>query len=190
MTGEAKQHFSEVVRQSADEPQRIFNRDRLVAAVISADAFLEFVRWQEASQRRTLGDAFDEVREICAQVRLRARRRPPARDRTTWIDEESLMLVDTNVLSELSRPTGPDPQRRPAGHATFACHSRSASSLSRRSAMASLGVPTPRCRSWFDEFLSAELPHPARHHRDRPPSGRAAGVDSGAPAASERRPTC
>lgn len=66
-TGEAKQRFSEVVRRSASEPQGILRRDRLVAAVISAEAFEEFERWSEAQGRRTLGDRFDEMRQLCAR---------------------------------------------------------------------------------------------------------------------------
>lgn len=67
LTGEAKQQFSEVLRQSEDEPQKIFRRNRLVAAVISARTFEEFERWRESRERRTLGEAFDEVRELCAR---------------------------------------------------------------------------------------------------------------------------
>ena len=66
-TGEAKQQFSEVLRQSETEPQRIYRRDRLVAAVISAEAFEEFEQWREAQGRRTLGDAAEEIRELCAR---------------------------------------------------------------------------------------------------------------------------
>ncbi len=86
MTGEAKQRFSEVVRESAREPQKIFNRGRLVAAVISAEAFEQFELWRETREGRTLGVAFDEVREICARYdyELEIDER---RDRETWVDE-------------------------------------------------------------------------------------------------------
>ena len=46
LTGEAKQQFSEVLRRSENEPQQIYRRDRLVAAVISADVFDEFTEYQ------------------------------------------------------------------------------------------------------------------------------------------------
>ena len=39
----AKERFSEVRRQSALEPQPIYNRDRRVAAVISAESFKEYL---------------------------------------------------------------------------------------------------------------------------------------------------
>ena len=88
LTGEAKQQFSEVLRQSENEPQRIFRRNRLVAAVISAKVFEEFERWRHSMQRRTLGDAFDEVRELCARYDydLDTGQR---RDRDAWSDESN-----------------------------------------------------------------------------------------------------
>ena len=65
--GQAKQRLSEVLRRSADGPQRIFSRDRFVAAVVSAELFEEFERWLEERQRRSLDRKFDEVREICGE---------------------------------------------------------------------------------------------------------------------------
>ena len=44
---QAKQRFSEVVRQAAEEPQLIYNRDHLVAAVIDAEDFEAFKQWWE-----------------------------------------------------------------------------------------------------------------------------------------------
>jgi prevent-host-death family protein len=64
MTGEAKQQLSEVLRRSVEEPQEIFRRDRLVAAVISAEDYREFSSWREERARKTLGEAFDQVREL------------------------------------------------------------------------------------------------------------------------------
>jgi hypothetical protein len=88
LTGEAKQQFSEVLRQSEVEPQQIFRRDRLVAAVISAKTFEEFERWRESRQRRTLGDAFDEVRELCARYDYELDTGERL-DRKAWEDESS-----------------------------------------------------------------------------------------------------
>jgi hypothetical protein len=86
LTGEAKQQFSEVLRRSEAEPQKIFRRDRLVAAVISAKAFEEFERWAESQQRRTLEDAFGEVRELCARYDYELDT-GDRRDRDAWTDE-------------------------------------------------------------------------------------------------------
>ena len=65
LTGEAKQRFSEVLRRCVEGPQRIYSRDRFVAAVISAEDYEEYESWRRAREERTLGDAFAEVREIC-----------------------------------------------------------------------------------------------------------------------------
>ena len=61
---QAKQRFSEVVRQAAAEPQLIYNRDHLVAAVIDAEDFEAFKQWRERTRQRTLADEFAELRQI------------------------------------------------------------------------------------------------------------------------------
>jgi len=88
LTGQAKQQFSEVLRQSESEPQEIYRRDRLVAAVISGDTFEEFRRWQAGRQDRTLGAAAAEIRELCARYdyELDTGER---RDRDDWTNESS-----------------------------------------------------------------------------------------------------
>lgn len=62
--GQAKQRFSEVVRGASDEPQRIYKRDRLVAAVVDAGELEEFLEWKRGRERRSLADAFEELRRI------------------------------------------------------------------------------------------------------------------------------
>lgn len=62
--GEAKQRFSEVVRQAAEEPQLIFSRDRLVAAVVEPETFQAFEAWREGQRHVSLEDAFAELRQI------------------------------------------------------------------------------------------------------------------------------
>ena len=64
---EAKQKFSEVLRATADEPQLIYNRDRMVAAVVDAKMFQAFQRWYETQNQSTLADAFAELRHLCAE---------------------------------------------------------------------------------------------------------------------------
>jgi len=61
---QAKQHFSDVVKQSADEPQLLYNRDRLVAAVINAEQFSSFQTWRQRQNMKTLGEAFAELRQL------------------------------------------------------------------------------------------------------------------------------
>ena len=66
--GEAKQRFSEVIRAvRAVEPQKIYSRDRLVAAVVSPGALELLDGLDRYHATRTLGELFAEAREICAE---------------------------------------------------------------------------------------------------------------------------
>ncbi|HKI05620.1 MAG TPA: type II toxin-antitoxin system prevent-host-death family antitoxin [Thermoanaerobaculia bacterium] len=64
---EAKQRFSEVVRAAEDKPQMIYNRGKLVAAVVPAGDLKEYLAWREKKEEVTLADAFAELRRICAE---------------------------------------------------------------------------------------------------------------------------
>lgn len=64
---QAKQRLSEVLRAAAEEPQKIFNRRRLVAAVVDGETFEQFRRWQQQAEKRSIGDEFAELRAICAE---------------------------------------------------------------------------------------------------------------------------
>ena len=63
---EAKQRFSTVVRSAASEPQLIFNRDRLVAAVVDGDTLEEFEEWRRR-RRASLGERLAELRRIAEE---------------------------------------------------------------------------------------------------------------------------
>lgn len=60
---EAKQRFSTVVKSAASEPQLIFNRDRLVAAVVDGAALEEFEQWR-GRKRASLGERLAALRRI------------------------------------------------------------------------------------------------------------------------------
>jgi prevent-host-death family protein len=64
---EAKQNFSELVKAAEGEPQWIYNRDKLVAAVVPAETLQEFLSWHHQKEERTLGDAFAELRRLCEE---------------------------------------------------------------------------------------------------------------------------
>jgi prevent-host-death family protein len=80
---DAKQHFSEVLRRAADEPQMIYNRDRPVAAVIDADSAREFLAWRSAKQRAPLAEALAQLARICAEEDYALE--VPRRDRTRLV---------------------------------------------------------------------------------------------------------
>ena len=86
--GEAKQRFSEVVRRSSSEPQRIYNRDRLVAAVVSAELLDEIEQLRRERSTWTLDKAFSEIRDICDEegYQLDVGKR---RDRESWLGDDS-----------------------------------------------------------------------------------------------------
>jgi antitoxin (DNA-binding transcriptional repressor) of toxin-antitoxin stability system len=63
----AKQDFSELVKAAEAEPQWIYNRDRLVAAVVPGETLKEFLAWRQRNEQRTLADAFAELRSLCGE---------------------------------------------------------------------------------------------------------------------------
>lgn len=62
----AKQQFSEVVRLTAEEPQAIYNRDKPVAVMVSAQEYEEFRQWREQRRKPTMSELFAEIRQILA----------------------------------------------------------------------------------------------------------------------------
>lgn len=66
---EAKQKLSEVIRAAEEEPQWLYNRDRLVAAVVEPETLQEFLAWRERAGRTSIGEAFSELRKLCAEER-------------------------------------------------------------------------------------------------------------------------
>ena len=62
---EAKQQFSEVIRRSGSEPQQIYNRDRLVAAVVNPAALEQLGQAEHERSVRSLGELLAEARDIC-----------------------------------------------------------------------------------------------------------------------------
>lgn len=83
--GEAKQQFSEVLRRSESEPQLIYRRNRLIAAVVSMDE----TGTAAIAPRVTLGDRFKEARELFRRERYRlpeVRRRSRRNDFVRTLD--------------------------------------------------------------------------------------------------------
>ena len=62
--GQAQRRLADVIEQAAEEPQWIFRGNQLVAAVVDSEAFEEFLDWWNRQSRRTLADAFEELRRI------------------------------------------------------------------------------------------------------------------------------
>jgi len=64
---EAQQKFSEVMSAAVSEPQLIYNHDKLVAAVVEAELFQDFLAWQQQQRKPSLVDAFSQLRQLCAE---------------------------------------------------------------------------------------------------------------------------
>ena len=83
----AKQQFSEVVRLTAEEPQAIYNRDKPVAVLISAQEYEEFKVWQAQRRQPTLMELFAEIRAILAADGDDGIELPPRTDRPNSFDD-------------------------------------------------------------------------------------------------------
>ncbi|MDW7711227.1 MAG: type II toxin-antitoxin system prevent-host-death family antitoxin [Deferrisomatales bacterium] len=82
----ARQRFSELLQQASREPQAVCNRHRPVAAVVDFETFQRFEQWRQAGMRRSVADAFDELRGIAAGS-IEA---PPRVDRpNAWAEEDN-----------------------------------------------------------------------------------------------------
>ena len=83
----AKQQFSEVVRLTDEKPQAIYNRDKPVAVIISAQDFEDFQRWRAERDRPSLAQQFDEIRALLAAEGLDGIELPPRTTRPNPMDE-------------------------------------------------------------------------------------------------------
>jgi predicted house-cleaning noncanonical NTP pyrophosphatase (MazG superfamily) len=64
---EAQQQFSEIIKASGATPQVIYQSDHPFVAVIRADLFQEFLKWQQKQQSTSLAEAFEELHQICIE---------------------------------------------------------------------------------------------------------------------------
>lgn len=64
---QAQQKFSELIDAAVEEPQLIYSQDKLVAAVVEAEIFQEFLAWQQQYRQPSLADAFAQLRQLCAE---------------------------------------------------------------------------------------------------------------------------
>jgi prevent-host-death family protein len=64
---EARQRFAELIESTAREPQPIYKRGTMVAAMVDAETFLEFLKWKEEQAGRTIDTAMEELRALCEE---------------------------------------------------------------------------------------------------------------------------
>ncbi|HEY9804381.1 MAG TPA: hypothetical protein V6D25_28875 [Leptolyngbyaceae cyanobacterium] len=63
----AKQQFSDLINAVAEEPQLIYDHNQLVAIVVEAEIFQEFLAWRKGKEKQSVADAFKELRQIMAE---------------------------------------------------------------------------------------------------------------------------
>ena len=79
---EAKEQLSEVLRRAATRPQTITKRARDIAVVVDAGEFREFQQWKNAGGKKTVAQAFEDLRRISG-TRGPALKAPARRNRRT-----------------------------------------------------------------------------------------------------------
>ncbi|MBI4586295.1 MAG: type II toxin-antitoxin system prevent-host-death family antitoxin [Planctomycetes bacterium] len=60
----ARQDFSKLLKKAESDPQAIYNRNQMVAAVINVRLFQEFSKWASQQRVRTIADAFGDLRPL------------------------------------------------------------------------------------------------------------------------------
>jgi hypothetical protein len=78
---EAQQKLPEVIEAISSEPQLIFDRDKLVAAILEPKLFQEFLAWHQQRKTSSLADAFIELRQLCTEENYTLNTAPQRRDR-------------------------------------------------------------------------------------------------------------
>lgn len=89
---QAKQRFSEVVKQAIKEPQVIYNRNQAVAVLIDADEFARYEQWKQAQAASgSLADDFAALRALLKDEGFAdGLDIPPRRDRlNTFVEDLS-----------------------------------------------------------------------------------------------------
>ena len=97
----AKQQFSEVVRLTAEEPQAIYNRDKPVAVLVSAEDFEEFKQWKAQQAKPSLLELFANMRTALVEEGFDGLDLPP---RTTRYNP---MVDDPHYWDEPDAPAAP-----------------------------------------------------------------------------------
>ena len=64
---DAKINFSELIRKAENEPQLIYNRDRMVAVVLSKEEYEEFERIKKNKSEHNIAAALNEFSSICSE---------------------------------------------------------------------------------------------------------------------------
>ena len=104
---QAKQRLSEVVRLAAEEPQPIYNRGRLVGALIDADSYRAFEQWRRDASRTTVAAQFDLLRAELAAAAA-AQGTVPSPEPLPAAQRADRVNAFARMLEEESAPASPE----------------------------------------------------------------------------------
>jgi predicted ArsR family transcriptional regulator len=65
---QAKQEFSKLVEESAKEIQWIYNREKAVAAMVSATEAVAFLEWKKQREGNSLKARLERLTQVCAET--------------------------------------------------------------------------------------------------------------------------
>ena len=68
LVADARNHIAELLESCVKEPQIIYRHNRKVAVVVNGHDYDAFKAWKDERSGRTVGHAFNELREICEET--------------------------------------------------------------------------------------------------------------------------
>lgn len=63
---DAKTGFSSLIKKAGNEPQFIYNRDKMVAVVVSSKEYDEYKAIKESYSRRNIASVISEFSSLCS----------------------------------------------------------------------------------------------------------------------------
>jgi hypothetical protein len=64
---EAQQRFRELISAATQEPQIVYNQDEVVAVIIEAKVFNQFLDWRQQQTQTSLAEKFATFRQLCVE---------------------------------------------------------------------------------------------------------------------------
>lgn len=64
---EAQKQLSSIINATSLEPQLIYTKEELVAAIVDPELFQEFLNWRQKAARQSLSEVFKELQQLCAE---------------------------------------------------------------------------------------------------------------------------
>jgi hypothetical protein len=85
---QAQNQLTQIIDATTQEPQFIYTQEELVAAIVDPKLFQEFLNWKQQTAQSSLGQAFNELKQLCAEENYTLEI-PPRSDRANPFSEEN-----------------------------------------------------------------------------------------------------